>query len=196
MSGKYIRAFIAVPLPPQVQNAAGALQGAMKKKVRGNITWVVPAHMHLTVKFLGNTDTSRLSAIATRMDSLARAHRTWDIAFRGAGAFPSFGRPRVLWMGVEDGNGTLKTIHRACEQSMGEIGFEKESREFHPHLTLGRVKSLKGPVSDSASFGTLCPSPVTMRVDRLVLFQSTLSGKGPSYTVIHTSFFGNAADNA
>ena len=97
------------------------------------------------------------------------------------GCFPDAKRPRVLWVGVEQGGERLCTIARAFEEGLAQYGFKKEKR-FHPHLTLGRIK--KPCVVDAVLEKSIATE--SFSVDMIVLFKSTLTPQGAVYEPIET----------
>jgi 2'-5' RNA ligase len=99
------------------------------------------------------------------------------------GAFPHFKNPRVIWMGLVDGKETLISLQKILETEFEKIGFDPEERPFHPHLTLGRMKSNRGRDEligrmekyREEEFGDI-------QVEKVILFKSDLRPSGPIYT--------------
>jgi len=59
----------------------------------------------------------------------------------GRGAFPNIHNPKTLWIGIEDGGEDLKQLAGAIDEALKtKLGYAREHRGFHPHLTIGRVK--------------------------------------------------------
>jgi 2'-5' RNA ligase len=102
---------------------------------------------------------------------------------RGVGAFPNLKNPRVIWMGLTEGEEVLTSFQRQIDTQLERIGFQPEDRHFHPHLTLGRMRSSRGKEElvgrmekhKEGEFGDF-------RVERVVLFKSDLRPTGPVYT--------------
>ena len=105
----------------------------------------VPAleDLHLTLHYLGDTPQEDIGALSEMLDEVAEAHPPFEVAYRGLGAFPDAGRPRVAWVGVEDPDGgpseALLTLQRAFGRGLREVGYRPERRKFHPHVTVARV---------------------------------------------------------
>lgn len=186
-----IRTFLAVnlsvPTIRAVTEAQGELRQAVGRSLR--VAWVAPANLHLTVKFLGQTEAEVAEAVG---DVLARglaAHRPFELKALGAGAFPDEHRPRVLWVGLRDESGALKALQDDVEQWMEALGFAREARPFAPHLTLGRVKEGHGSVAEALApfretvFGTSTIRDVT-------LYESRLRAKGAEYVVLRRAVIG------
>src|SRR6187397_976232 len=132
-----IRTFIAVELSSTV--IARAQEGIKLLKTSGaEVGWVDRAQMHLTLKFLGNVTDIETAEICRVVVGAASQVEPFEIVFRGLGAFPRGSEPRTLWMGIEQGQVDLAELHAAIEDALKkEMGFGKETRKFHPHLTLG-----------------------------------------------------------
>ena len=102
------------------------------------IAWVPPAMMHVTLKFFGDIPTESIDAIAARLRPRLAALPPINLSAKSYGAFPVEGPPRVLWVGIEGGK-PLAELQQAIESDMEELGFIREPRAFHPHLTVARV---------------------------------------------------------
>jgi 2'-5' RNA ligase len=188
-----MRLFVAVPLPAALKTAASAVQQQVARlagPAGWRVSWTPPENLHLTLKFLGSTPAVRLDAIRSVLDE-ATDHPPFELRLAGLGSFPPVGRPRVLWVGVEEGARDLGQIARRLEAGFEPLGFSPESRRFHPHLTLGRVKDGRARAEDvlapvrEAEVGAL-------RVDEVRLYQSHLSASGAEHAVVHTSPLGGS----
>ena len=86
-------------------------------------------------------------------------------------------------MGLVDEREILTSFQKQIEIQLEKIGFQPEDRPFHPHLTLGRMKSSRGKEElvgrmerhKEEEFGDL-------KVERVVLFKSDLKPSGPIYS--------------
>jgi len=180
-----VRLFIAIELVEEIKNE---IEDQVKrlKRMGGNIRWVKREAMHLTLKFLGEVNEDRLGAIEKAMDRAVSDFTSFEISVEGCGTFPvGSARPRVLWIGVKEPK-ILIALQEKLEEELLTAGFQKETRAFHPHVTLGRVKgtsALRRIVEEMKSmegyqFGS-------MEVDRIILFRSRLTPDGPIYTKIY-----------
>jgi RNA 2',3'-cyclic 3'-phosphodiesterase len=111
------------------------------------VAWVPAANLHLTLKFLGSINEELVEGVTGACRRVAARHRPIEATAVGLGAFPSLQKPSVLWVGVE-APATLTALQREVEAAMIEVGFEKEERAYHPHVTVGRVKELRGSAAD------------------------------------------------
>jgi 2'-5' RNA ligase len=185
-----MRTFIAVELEPAIKAALTSFLSRLKKAAPSRISWVRPEGMHLTLKFLGEIDAGRAGKVMKVMDAAAAATRPFLLRIRGTGCFPSSRFPRVLWVGTAPSD-DLDSLAARLESGLAAIGFEGESRPFHPHLTLGRVRSgpgaVRGAVTElelqaNAEFGAMTAAKITM-------FESLLRPWGAEYHVLKESAF-------
>lgn len=176
------RAFIAVELPESVRQEVAALQADFKSS-SADVKWVEAANLHLTLKFLGDIEEHQVSSLKETLGAALRDLTSFDIHLEGIGAFPKTTFPRVIWVGINQGEKQLVELANRVEQACAGLGFPKEERPFSAHLTIGRVRSKEhlAPFIKKlqlAEFRAGATAPIT----RVVLFQSTLSPKGPTYT--------------
>ena len=181
-----IRVFIAIAVPPSVQDAVEELQERVKES-RVPIRWVKPSHLHLTLKFLGNVNEEQIENIKESLIKAAREVNTFSLKASEIGVFPNINYPRVLWLGFEDESGQVHKLEKNIEFNLQKVGFKPEDRKFKPHLTIGRVKSLKGKtdiirmVHNEKNIS--CDD---FFVESFKLIKSDLKPFGPEYTVLHT----------
>jgi 2'-5' RNA ligase len=180
-----VRLFVAVDLAPAVVAQAQSLIAELRQRAeavapRARITWIPPALMHLTIRFIGQVGDGDLPAI---VDALRRpvAMAPFDLDVRGVGAFPVKGPPRVLWAGLTSGMDELCAVEVDVSARLQQLGIAPDERVFSPHLTLGRVRDAAG-LRTSTLLAGLAQQPVgTSRIDAITLFESQLSPKGPTY---------------
>lgn len=174
-----IRSFIALPLPPEVQSALGGVAQQLAAQSQG-VKWVQPANIHLTLRFLGDTDPTRVADLGAGLDQLAAAHAPFPLRLGQVGAFPSQRRARVLWVGIEEKGEDLSPLQRAVEALALSLGWQRETQPFKPHLTLGRVR-------EGGSVPQEVPSvpPLEFRADRIELIESRLRSEGAQYLALH-----------
>jgi 2'-5' RNA ligase len=103
------------------------------------VAWVPAANLHLTLRFIGSVEEDLVEGITGACKKVAAQHAPIEAKAVGLGAFPSLTKPHVLWVGVE-APPSLSALQRDVEAAMVELGFDKEERAYHPHVTVGRVK--------------------------------------------------------
>jgi 2'-5' RNA ligase len=177
-----MRLFVAVHLPAEVRERLGRAQDRLRG-ARADVSWVKPANLHLTLKFLGETEPKRLERLCAVLAETACAAAPFAVAITGLGTFG--GRvPRVVWAGVGAGAEPLGVLARAVERGLARIGFPRETRGFAAHLTLGRVRSATNADALQAALRDAAPDDFGVApVDRFLLMQSELSPGGSIYTV-------------
>ncbi|MFZ0243937.1 MAG: RNA 2',3'-cyclic phosphodiesterase [Desulfobacterales bacterium] len=180
-----IRSFIAIKLPQAVQLAISGLQQQWADCDLG-VRWTAAGNIHLTLKFLGRIDESRVKDIAVVLAEASRGFSSFQLAAQGVGVFPSPERARIIWVGVAGHLARLTALQDLVAKRLAAIGFPREGRPFAGHLTLGRVKKKIAPSRLRAALdaGRDFSSDAFM-VDRVVLIKSDLRPTGAVYTELH-----------
>lgn len=187
-----IRAFVAIEVPPALQEQIAAQGQALKKALPAEIRWTASNNIHLTLKFLGDIAPASLPALTHALTVITAQQTTFDIVIGGFGVFPGPRNPRIFWLGIQ-APPDLAHLHRAIETTCARLGYPPEEKPFNPHLTVGRLRyqadmtSLR-PALQQIQVGRL--GQVT--VSSLTLFRSDLRSQGPIYAplahfpLIHT----------
>jgi len=179
------RAFIAIELPAdtrrQVKKHIENLRAALPD-VRAS--WTREDNLHLTLKFLGDTPIEKIDSLSRALQAAANRVARFEMIIKGPGAFPSSGKPNVLWIGIEDSSGNLHKLQEALEDSCAEAGFPRDARAFHPHLTIARLRHPHGARRLAELHKKTDFDPMTVRVEDVCLIRSELSSQGSRYTVI------------
>lgn len=179
-----VRSFLAIELPGMILKRIEEVQGDLKSS-HADVRWVSPEKIHLTLKFLGSIDESKIEPIIKSIAGPIHTTSPFSLKIRGMGAFPHFQNPRVIWVGMVDEKGVIASFQKELEKELRKIGFEPEERPFHPHLTLGRMQSNRGREEligrmekyREEQFGDF-------QVEKVVLFKSDLRPSGPIYTLL------------
>lgn len=182
-----MRIFVAVDIGDAVRREARRVIETLTGKLEAvqkppKVTWVKPAALHLTIKFIGEVDPERADALASLLMAPIPV-KPFDVQWRGVGTFPNNKQPRALWIGVIGGAAQLAEIEAEVSRRFaGPHAVEIEDRPLLPHLTLGRVK-MAGEGVDWPKVLQACEvKQAVTRVDRVALYQSRLSQQGPHYT--------------
>ena len=184
---RLIRSFVAVDLPMEVK---GRLSRLVESLRRGGhpVKWVNPQGLHVTLKFLGNVEASRIPAVSQAVEQVAHDARSFELTAVGLGTFPSLSRPRVVWVGLEGAIDELQRLQSALEAALSRLGFAPENRPFSPHLTLGRVQESTPPDQRRAFGSALAATKIgqlgSFTVRELVLMESKLSPQGARYSAL------------
>lgn len=193
-----MRLFVAVEIDKVARARIAALIERLKKG-GDPVKWVPPENLHLTIKFLGEAPDERLPDIEAACRRAAAGARSFSLRLRGMGAFPNARRPRVLWVGIDAPPPALRELVARTEAELAPLGFEREEREFDPHVTIGRIRpphpvrrpgagrapsreigpGLMGAIAAEAAFDA-----GTVAVAALTLMRSQLRPRGPIYTPV------------
>ena len=179
-----MRLFVAIKLPEQIETKLEEFQHQLKPFAR-DAKWVNPLGIHLTIKFLGEVKEERLPEIQKPLEECSQEFGPIKIDVSGCGYFPNERRPAVFWVGVIAD--ALKPLQHSMEEEFALQGFEKENREYNPHLTLARFRDPHGRLplvhetnkKKNSKFGDFVAS-------EFHLFQSVLKRSGAEYTIIKT----------
>jgi len=167
-----MRLFVAIDIPINPE-----MEGVMSYvKKAGKVKAVEKENLHITLKFLGEVSEDKLPYIKNCIEKSCKKFKKFSIKLKGLGAFPSLSRPRVIWIGVDEGKDTISEIMKRLDECFQKLGFKKE-KSYVPHMTIARVKG----------FIKLDPRPYLKKdfgsvlVEEIKLKKSTLTPKGPIY---------------
>jgi 2'-5' RNA ligase len=180
-----VRLFVAVEIGSEVQAVAAGVIEDLKRRTaqsapHARVTWVKPDHLHLTVRFIGQVDPELCQRILAALERPLGVP-AFGLTIESTGTFPPKRPPRVIWAGITAGLDHLHALEQDVRARLKAIIPACDDRDYHPHLTLGRVKNpaglrpavlLKG--LEQAVFGGVPVGAVT-------LFESRLSSTGPTY---------------
>ncbi|MFN0056146.1 MAG: RNA 2',3'-cyclic phosphodiesterase [Planctomycetales bacterium] len=175
-----LRTFIAarIPLHPQLEQLHASLE-----RIVPELRPVRLSNLHVTLKFLGETGASQVPAVVKILSQTAAATPSGVLHLQGVGAFPSTRRPSIVWIGIRPADFLGPLVER-LHQDLRGLGFLPETRPFHPHVTLLRIKQPVPPplrqwLSDheQTDFGTV-------PIQEVVLMQSHLNPEGATYTLL------------
>lgn len=180
-----MRCFIAIDIPEDLKDSISKVIEKLDHKIKG-IKWVTPRNIHLTLKFLGEIDDKQINLVKDRLTLLKSRHSVFDISISDVGGFPNLKNPKVLWVGIHNCEKLIK-LYRDIEDTLFEIGFDKEERKFSPHLTIARIKDKKDadlilkPLMDYKNyfFGKI-------KVGEIILMKSILKPLGAEYSKLYT----------
>ena len=181
-----MRLFVSADLPPELSDAVRQLQSEFADAA--GLSFTDPSQAHVTLKFLGEVDDERLSALETELEAAVddAGVSPFEVRYGGLGVFPSLEYISVLWLGVETGGEALTRLHEAIEARTTAMGFEPESHEFTPHVTLARMDHAGGKSLVQELVTEREPEVGAMQVDRVALTESTLTPDGPRYETVST----------
>jgi 2'-5' RNA ligase len=136
-----IRTFVEIRLAEKTQKKILDMIVSMNSRFAAEewkVRWVHPDNVHLTLRFLGDIDSPMVDLIRDHLMPLGQM-TPFRMTVKGIGAFPSFGSPRIIWVGIEDSEKKLEVLAEKMEGALEKMGFKPETRKFRPHITIGRV---------------------------------------------------------
>ena len=192
-----IRAFLAVELSQELRADLATLQQELTRSIElemkrdRRMSWVRPASLHLTLKFLGDMDEQVIDPLRVALELAIGSQIAVNVPLERLGAFPRPHSPRVLWVGPsenwEEGAEAkrLVEIHGAIEQACEGLGFRREAKAFSAHLTLARIKVGERHMGIALAKSGVLDCPLSLRslaVELVVLMKSELRPTGSVYT--------------
>jgi 2'-5' RNA ligase len=186
-----IRSFLAIELPEPILKKIEEVQADLKS-THADVRWVNPQQIHLTLKFFGYIEEPRIDPIVKSIEEPIRNTSPFSLKVQGIGAFPNLRSPRVIWMGLVEGKEVLTSLQKQIEIQLEKVGFQPEDRPFHPHLTLGRMKSNRGK-EELVGRMEKCKDEAfgDFQVERVFLIKSDLRPTGPIYTPLREMKLGS-----
>ncbi len=187
-----MRLFVALQIPTEIRHRFAELIDELRRLDSKSLTkkprWVPPENLHVTLKFIGHTDASRLDSVCAALAGV-RSAQPVRLQFRTIGFFPNAKRPRVIWGGV-GASEHLTPLATEIDQKLAAAGFPAETHEYKPHLTLARLDppimspELREVIERNAAldFGELLTG-------EFHLIESKLKPTGAEYTTLQSFLF-------
>ncbi len=177
------RTFIAIdiPLNDHVSKILDEFRNDLGKE---RIKWVDPGQYHITLQFLGDIDDSLINSVNRSLHKISGRCSGFCLKLKEFGVFGNPANPRVLWMGLVQSK-ELEILGNAVDEEMRMLGFKKPDKPFSPHLTIGRIKFLKGrrvlkEWIDKYRYTEF----QEINVREIILYESILKSAGPEYIAI------------
>jgi 2'-5' RNA ligase len=171
-----IRLFVAIDIPETIRKEVEGMGRAIPN------SRPVPAdQLHLTLKFIGEVEGSRLLDIDDALQETSLP--AFSLCLQGVGTFPPRGTPRILWAGVQQANRVV-ALRNSIERTLAAIDIPRERKKYIPHLTLARLRNC--PIQHLQQFlaGNAFLQTPEFSVESFHLFSSKLTKKGALHTII------------
>lgn len=179
-----MRLFIAALLPDDVKAALGVYIASLRKVTEG-VKWEREEKLHVTLKFLGETDEAVTEAVSFVAGAAAGNYAPFEMSTGNLGGFPSLERPRILYAGLSGNDDGLSALQNDIDEGLEPHGFEREKRRFVPHVTIGRVNGrmrTTGPLP--------VPEKVRFTISEISVVRSVPGRAGSTYTPLDTFTLG------
>lgn len=184
------RVFCAIELPTEVRVRAAEHAARLRERATNvRASWPRAENLHLTLKFLGEIERSRVEELSNAATRAVQNTRPFNLIIEGAGAFPTRGVPRVIWLGIKDSSDGLSRLQSNLEAECVNIGFPREERPFHPHLTLARIRAPQGARELARLHQETGFEAIEFNVTELSVMRSELGPGGSRYTGISSHNF-------
>jgi 2'-5' RNA ligase len=185
-----VKLFVAVNLPALERRAIWESIAPLRSS-GAPVRWAAEPDLHITLRYMGEVADAQAEPIGAALVASVRGVKPFDLGLGGAGAFPDFAAPRLLWIGVER-HPALELLANDVEGALRPFGFEPELRPFQPHLTVGRAKRDAesealgdlGRIAASLDYAGVIP------VEALDLMVSRPGSGVPRYQSLHRAVLG------
>lgn len=179
-----MRTFVAIDLDPEIKKNISQFIQKLESH-NPSVRWIKNQGMHLTLKFIGEITDDKARDIRSVLMDLSLRYERFPLKLVGTGTFPPRSRhPRILWVGIEESQ-KLTSVQNEVESMLDKLSITREKRRFHPHLTLGRLRSSTNiaPVLEELSKNKVTEFG-SMEVEEITFFKSTLKPSGADYSVL------------
>ena len=203
-----MRVFIAIDIDDKIRKAIADLQKQIASKIdvkKGDLKWVEPNNIHLTLKFLGEISDEQLEEVKEITKTVAQAHQKFNLEIESVGSFG--GRSaKVVWVGAgtrlgagadkamqatempsrsREGAEALLALQKDLDDLLAQAGYPKEEREFSAHLTLCRVNHPMAGIKMGEAIAQFSHLKLgSIAADAIYIYQSQLTPAGPNYTLL------------
>jgi len=183
------RAFVAVVLGDAAKKALASQINRLRPLTKA-VTWVPPANLHVTLRFLGDQTEKQLLDVMVALQEAADGVSTFSMKLRGLGAFPGLEHPRTIWVGISDGLAELKHLQARVAEALARRGTPEEPGIWQAHITIGRIPAQRRWRREGLAevrSGLIRAGATTFgktSVGSIELLRSDLSATGARYTGI------------
>lgn len=181
-AGAPVRAFAAADIGPDARDAlARAMDGLLRAGM--SAAWTSPQNLHVTLRFFGQVTATQIGGIDAALKDSATAHAPFEAGLGALGCFPESGSPKIIWAGIDEGNGAFCALAAEMARRCQGFGQEQKRDSFVPHVTLARLKHQLRDAPEIMRAAGIRPK-ARFTVSSVVLYKSTLTQTGPVYEPI------------
>ncbi|MFB6291464.1 MAG: RNA 2',3'-cyclic phosphodiesterase [Candidatus Bipolaricaulia bacterium] len=189
-----MRTFFCLELPQTVKSEVKETASSIESPAY--VKWVSRDNLHITLKFLGDVDRKEVPTIKQKAEKSAAVVNPFNIEIDKLSSFPNPGFPKVIWLGSSSPPEEIFKLQEDLETRLENLGFDKEDRDYVPHVTLGRTKDEDqtkieklGAKLKNEDLGTKW----SVSIENLTLMESTLKSDGPEYDPVFRLGLGNSS---
>ncbi|MCX7882050.1 MAG: RNA 2',3'-cyclic phosphodiesterase [Brevinematales bacterium] len=176
-----MRIFLAIDVDEECKRILAESLRPVQKKLQ-TLSWTTPEQWHITLAFLGEVTKEKVFTLQDELETIAISRFSLEIG--GGGVFPHWGMPRVFWAGVSESE-EMRLLYTSLWKVLEHEGFSPENRDFHPHVTLARIKSSLS-LEEKKLLQLVCIPQRWVNVEAFFLYQSELTPYGARYTKLRT----------
>jgi 2'-5' RNA ligase len=181
------RLFVAVDISREaIHKVSNYIEELRNEFSTVRVGWEKAEKLHLTLKFLGDSDANQLQKLSEIVAEIAAQIPPFSLRIAETGVFPSTRKARILWIDVKDEKGSLTWINKILEKECAGIGFAEEHRIFKPHLTIGRLREPEKSKQLVERHLQKEFEPVDMEVAEILIYESRLHPAGSIYEKLTT----------
>jgi 2'-5' RNA ligase len=178
-----VRVFLAIDLPSSLKKELSKLQ--TEEQAFARLKWVEEENFHLTLFFFGNLPEKEVDKLIRVCEKRLKEFPRFELFLTEVSGFPKKGDFRVVFLGCEEKSNTLERLVHELSKDFKKKGFKLEDMDFHPHITLFRLKKLKDRSAYHDFLQELTKKAQFLKgksfpVRELILFESKLSPTGPN----------------
>jgi len=181
--------FAAISIPDPMRQRLARWAGVLAREIpdpHRRLRWVKEFQFHITLKFFGETPEHRMPPLQAALRSAAKGQSIFNLSLGQTGHFGG----RVIWVGVDSGHDEVLKIEKSIETQCSSLGFIRESKPFHPHITLARSKLNPGTIRlDQLAALPNQEHLEPFTVSTFDLIRSTLSPQGSVYDIMERYVF-------
>lgn len=178
-----MRLFLALDFPVNIKRKIEQNINILRLEIPKGVKWVETENLHVTFRFLGDTEPKILNGLNTEIEAVANDYHNFSISFGDIEVVPNFYRPRIIWYNMIDESGISQKVFHDVEMKLVNFDFKKENRPLKLHTTLGRVKYTK-KLDWKTILKKVKPFHETILCKELTLFKSQLTSSGPIYSIV------------
>jgi 2'-5' RNA ligase len=155
---------------------AAAAMAALRAR-HPDARWLPPNKLHLTLVFLGQTESRDVQRIAAVTADVAARHRAYEVVTGHGGGRVHTQRGGVCWLRLAEGGRETSQLALELDEAIGSATYDA-IHPPHPHLTLARGID-RATLDDVRSTA----KGLTLRwiANRIVLFRSYTDPHGSIY---------------
>lgn len=153
------------------------------------IRWTKPENLHITLLFLGNLDDNQLNETMKKSKEIISKHKSFIVNLKNISyGPPKRNPPKMVWVEGEDCP-ELSSLQKDLEEGIFGLPSyqykDRDKRELHPHVTLGRIKAWEfRKMEEKPDIDEFLD--LSFQVNSVEIMESFLKKGGPEYIVLES----------